>query len=74
MDVKASITNELDEKLVPGEASCAVERRWSQCTWDRLWKRRFRVFNSGSESTHIPRVVQYGDAIVDNSMLYVPQP
>lgn len=74
MDAKADVTDELDETLVAGEVPCTVELRWSQCTWERAWKRRFRVFNGGSQGMQIPSVVQYADEIVNDSVSYVPQP
>jgi hypothetical protein len=61
------------------EETCPLD--WpSQCSWQRLWKRRFRVYNTGSETgndggTGVGGYVAggYANDVIQNSGFYVPQ-
>jgi hypothetical protein len=66
MDANADVTAEDDapvtspvEDVCPGDPTPSV----GQCTWKRLWRRRFRVFNGGSETSTI--AAGYAVNIVD---------
>ena len=67
-DQKASVSEEVGAPLT-GEAGCPP--RETQCTWERVWKRRFRVYNAGAETKDDGG---YGDKIVFRSQQYLPQP
>jgi hypothetical protein len=56
-------------RSVGGGGEAATERRWQ-----RLWKRRLRVFNRGSESTSNGTVWDYAQQIANNAKQYTPQP
>ena len=73
MDGKAIATGELSLQLVPGEDACTVEGSVARCTWERFWKRRFRVFNRGSQGMSLQQVVEYADNVVEKSQLYEPR-
>ncbi len=42
----------------------------SECTWERLWKRRLRVYNSGKEDM---RSAAYADKIINLSQQMLPE-
>ncbi|MCC6128454.1 MAG: hypothetical protein IT186_00890 [Acidobacteria bacterium] len=61
------LTGNVMEDVCPGDPAPPP----SECTWRRLWKRRFRVFNAGSQRR--ADAVDYANGIVDvRSPSYIP--
>ncbi|MCC6128745.1 MAG: hypothetical protein IT186_02355 [Acidobacteria bacterium] len=58
--------NQVTEPYCVGDPTPSL----GQCTWERVWKRRFRVFNGGSQTS--VGAVPYADAVVSESNRYLP--
>ena len=55
-------------------APLAVEDRVTMCSWERWWKRRFRVYKGGTAASSETPVWDYADRIVTDARDYVPKP